>query len=182
MKNKLFLGILLVATLFPTTSPVHAAGTSTGFAAEMRAQTQAAAGADGAGFGIAQDPRRTAARIVQVFLSIIGVLLLIYITYGGALIFTSAGSEDKINEGKSVIRRAVLGLIIILSAYSITILVTKIVVGTEDCAPDANGDYNCDLVAPDRTKFNTGGYQDDTNPFTGYDCKYLPDGTCDLSN
>lgn len=159
-------------------SPVRAVN-ATGFVADMQAQTQAAAGQNGAGFGAAQDPRTIAARIVKIFLSIIGVLLLVYIIYGGALIFTSAGSEDKVNEGKAVIRRAIIGLIIILSAYSITILVSQIVQG--DAGPCADG--NCTIIEPDRTKFNSDAYHDNNvNPFTPYDCKYLPDGTCDLGN
>jgi len=149
--------------------------------ADLNTQTNAAAGEQGAGYGAAQDPRAVAARLVQAFLGIIGILLLGYIIYGGSLIFMSGGSEDKVSEGKKVIQHAIIGLVLILSAYSVTIFVSQMVQGDEGpCAPDENGDRNCTILEEDRRKYDTPNF-DDTNPFTGYDCKkYLPDGTCDL--
>lgn len=178
-KILLFLAFSL-SILFPTFSTAQAA-TSTGFVSELNAQTKAATVASG--LGSAQDPRSIAARLIQIFLSLIGILLIIYVVYGGSLIFMSGGSEDKVNEGKGVIRRAIIGLIIILGAYSITILVNSVIQNEGPCKPDANGDINCDIIEPDRSKYNNqGGYQNNPTPNAYFDCKYLPDGTCDLSD
>ncbi len=182
MYKKIFLFIFLAISLFSILTPAPALAQQGSFMSDMNAQTNAAAGNKGAGFGEAQDPRTVVARIVQALLGIVGILLLGYIIYGGTLIFMSAGSEDKIAEGKKVIQHAVIGLVIILSAYSITIFVTKLVQGDEGpCSPGENGDRNCTIIEEDRRRYDSPNF-DDTNPFTGYDCNYLPDGTCDLEN
>lgn len=182
MYKKMLVAFSLALVLLPffELGKVHAQQGS--FVQDLNAQTQAAAGEDGAGFGEAQDPRTTIARIIQGFLGILGILLLCYIIYGGSLVFLSGGSEDKVGEGKKVIQHAIIGLVIVLSAYSVTILVSRIVQGDEGpCGPNEEGNRDCIIIEEDRRRYNNSGF-DDTNPFTPYDCKYLPDGTCDLSN
>ncbi len=184
MYKKILITVALALSFVSFPSPQKVNAQEGSFIADLNAQTQAAAGSEGAGFGAPQDPRATLARIIQAFLGILGILLLGYIIYGGSLIFMSAGSEDKIAEGKKVIQHAVVGLVITLSAYSITIFVSKLVQGDGGpCAPDANGNIDCAIVEEDRRKYNNPNF-DDTNPFTPglYDCNYLPDGTCDLQN
>jgi hypothetical protein len=66
---------------------------------ELKKQTQAAAGESCSNLGTPQDPRAIVARIIQGFLGILGILLVVYVLYGGSLIFLSAGAEEKINEG-----------------------------------------------------------------------------------
>ncbi len=180
MKKQIFLGILLLCTLLPAYSTAQAAPTS-GFMVDLQKQTNAVAGAKGANLGKAQDPRVIVARIINIFLGTLGILLVVYIIYGGALIFMSAGSEDKISEGKTVIKRAVLGMVLVMGAYSITIFVNSVIQNTDPCAPDENGNVDCTVIQEDRSKYNQRDY-DNTNPFSPYDCKMLPDGTCDLSN
>jgi len=180
MFKKILVAMFLGLTVMPFFSLASAQAQEGSFMADLNKQTNAAAGEQGAGFGEAQDPRLVAARIIQAFLGVIGILLLCYIIYGGFLIFMSGGSEDKVAEGKKVIQHAIIGLVIVLSSYSITIFVSKLVQGDEGpCAPDENGDRNCTIIEEDRRKYDTPNF-DDTNPFTGYDCNYLPDGTCDL--
>jgi len=174
--KKIFLLLFCILSFVPSPSPIHAQG----FATDLNRQTQAAAGSSGANLGAPQDPRAVVARVIQIFLQTLGILLIVYIIYGGTLIFLSAGSEDKISEGKTVIRRAVIGMIIIMTSYSITIYVSSLVQNGDPCAPDANGDVNCATVSPDRTKYNQRNVERDT-PLI-YDCKMLPDGTCDLQN
>lgn len=182
MYKKLFLSLLLAFSFFAFWEPQPALAQQGSFMSDLNAQTNAAAGDKGAGFGEAQDPRSVIARIIQALLGVLGILLLGYIIYGGVLIFMSAGSEDKVAEGKKVIQHAVIGLVVILSAYSITIFVSKLVQGDEGpCTPDENGDRNCTILEEDRRRYDNPNF-DDTNPFTAYDCTYLPDGTCDLEN
>ena len=63
------------------------------------------------------------AQIIQVALSLLGVLLIVLILYAGFLWMTAAGSEEKISKAKKIIGAAIIGLAIILSAYLITAFV-----------------------------------------------------------
>ena len=97
----------------------------------LEQQTQAFAGDKGAGFGEPKDPRAVVATIIQSLLGLLGILMIAYFVYGGYLIMTSAGQEEKITKGKSVLRNAVIGLVIILSAYGLTKLVTRVAYGNQ---------------------------------------------------
>ncbi len=180
MLKKILLSVCLLAVCIPGFVYAQAAAPS-GFAADLQKQTNAAAGEQGAGFGKAQDPQAIVARIIQAFLGLLGILLVVYLIYGGALIFMSGGAEEKITEGKDTIRRAVMGLVVILGAYSLTIFVNSIIQNTDPCAPDENGDVFCITVQEDRRKYDQRNF-DDTNPFTPYGGRVLPDGTRDLVN
>lgn len=59
------------------------------------------------------------AEIINLFLSLLGIILVIFIFYAGYLWLTAAGNDDQIAKSKQIIRNAVIGLGIILSAYSI---------------------------------------------------------------
>ncbi len=61
--------------------------------------------------------------IINIFLSIIGVLLLVYILYAGYNWLTAQGEEDKVTKAKDTIRRAIMGAIIIIAAYAISMFV-----------------------------------------------------------
>lgn len=160
MKKFIFTTILLFNLFIPVTIPVLAAPGD--FVQELEYQTRVAAGNRGAGLGTPQDPRTVVARIVQIFLSVIGTLLFCYMIYGGALIFLSGGSEDKVGEGKTVIKHAVAGIIVILLSYSITVFVSKMVVGDSgDCGSE---DTNCFKIEEDRKKYEQKNYT--PTPFT----------------
>lgn len=68
----------------------------------------------------ASDPRAIIGRIIQIVLSLLGVITLGLIIYAGFLWMTSGGEEDKIRSAKNILRNAIIGLVIILSAWSIT--------------------------------------------------------------
>jgi len=59
-------------------------------------------------------------RLIGAALSLLGVLLLAYILYGGFLWMTAGGDEKKVTAATSVIKNAVIGLVIIVAAYAIT--------------------------------------------------------------
>jgi len=61
--------------------------------------------------------------IIGTFLSFLGIIFLCLIIYGGFIWMTSRGNEIKVLKAKKIITQAVVGLIIILSAYSITYFV-----------------------------------------------------------
>ena len=67
----------------------------------------------------AQDPRITIARIIQIGLGLLGTIAVVLVIYAGFLWMTAAGNEDKIKRAKDVLKAAVIGLVIILSAFAI---------------------------------------------------------------
>lgn len=58
--------------------------------------------------------------IVGIALSFVGVLFLILIIYAGVSWMTAAGNEQQVSKAKDIIIAAVIGLVIVLSAYAIT--------------------------------------------------------------
>jgi len=72
----------------------------------------------------------TVGKVIQIALGFIGVIMLVLFIYGGFLWMTSAGSEDKITKAKGIIKAAVIGLAIVLIAYSATYFVMEKLVET----------------------------------------------------
>jgi len=73
-------------------------------------------------------------KYINIFLSILGVLFVILIVYGGYSWMTAYGNEQKLTKAKDTIINAVIGLIIVLAAYTISSFVVtglmKATVGT----------------------------------------------------
>jgi hypothetical protein len=59
-------------------------------------------------------------QIINVVLGFLGILLLGYMLYAGFLWMTSGGSEDKVGEAKTMIKNAIIGLVIIVSAFALS--------------------------------------------------------------
>lgn len=68
--------------------------------------------------------------IVSIFLSLLGVLFMILMIYGGYTWMTAAGDEKKIDKAKDIIRAAIIGLIIVVAAYAISVFVISKLWGT----------------------------------------------------
>lgn len=58
--------------------------------------------------------------VINAGLSLLGVLFLLLIIYGGYLWMTGGGNEEQIGRAKKIITSAVTGLIIVGAAYAIT--------------------------------------------------------------
>jgi len=71
----------------------------------------------------------TVGSIIKVVLSLIGVIFLILTLYAGVLWMTAAGEEEKVTKATKILQFAVTGLIIILTAYSITWFVVGALTG-----------------------------------------------------
>lgn len=63
--------------------------------------------------------------IIQIFLSLLGVIFLVLMLYGGYLWMTDRGSEKSIEKAKNLIQAAIIGLIIVLASYAITYFVVS---------------------------------------------------------
>jgi hypothetical protein len=70
-----------------------------------------------------EDPRIIIGRIIQVALGLIGIIVVVLIIWAGFRWMTAAGREGEIEEAKKTLGAAVIGLVIILMAYSITTFV-----------------------------------------------------------
>lgn len=67
-----------------------------------------------------EDLRTTAARIINVALSLLGIVAVVIILIGGFKWMTAGGSEDKVGEARKLIFAGIIGMAIILSAWAIT--------------------------------------------------------------
>ena len=66
-----------------------------------------------------QDLRQTVASIINVALSLLGIVALVIILYGGFKWMTAGGNEDSVGEARKIIIAGVIGLAVILSSYAI---------------------------------------------------------------
>ncbi len=60
------------------------------------------------------------AKILQGFLSLLGVIAVVLIIYAGFLWMTAGGNEESVTKAKDLLMNAVIGLAIILLSYAIT--------------------------------------------------------------
>ena len=61
-----------------------------------------------------------AGKITQAFLSLLGIVFLVLMLYGGYSWMTAAGDQGKVERAQNTIRRAIIGLIITVGAFAIT--------------------------------------------------------------
>lgn len=92
---------------------------------EIESQFSAAARGAGTGQQASANVEEIVANIIKVSLSIIGVLMVALLVYGGYLWMTAGGEEEKITKAKQIIRNAIIGIAIVLSAYAISVFVVN---------------------------------------------------------
>ncbi len=72
-------------------------------------------------------PRVIANRVIQFAMSFLGLIAVAIILYGGFKWMTAAGNDEKVDEAKKLIGAGIVGLIIIVAAYSIvTFVITNL--------------------------------------------------------
>jgi len=87
----------------------------------------------GTGAGYAQNVTEasvfaTVKTVITAGLSIIGVLFLVLMIYGGFLWMTDRGNEAQVKKAQKLIEAAVIGIIIVVSAYAITQFVNTYII------------------------------------------------------
>ena len=87
-----------------------------------------------AGFG-KKTIYQTVGDLIKVALTIVGLIAIVLVIFGGFKWMTSGGSEEKVDEAKKLLYSGIIGLIIILSAYALT----SFVLGTLLTATGATG-------------------------------------------
>ncbi len=71
------------------------------------------------------DLRSTVARIINVILSLLGIIFIVLTLYSGFTWMTAGGNESKAETARKILFSAVIGLVIILSAYTLTNFVLR---------------------------------------------------------
>jgi len=73
-----------------------------------------------------EDIRDTAVDIVKYLLTFLAIIAVIMILYGGFIWMTAGGNEDRVAKAKKIITSGAIGLIIVISAFAITMFVAEI--------------------------------------------------------
>ncbi len=78
----------------------------------------------GANMGLPDtDPRIIFARLVHSAMGFVGIVMVLMILWSGWLFMTSGGDDDQTKRAKMTFFNAIIGLIIMLSAYSVVAFV-----------------------------------------------------------
>jgi hypothetical protein len=64
--------------------------------------------------------------IVNVVLSLLGMIFIVLIIYAGILWMTAQGDEAKVEKAQKIMRDAIIGLVITISAYAIYALIRSL--------------------------------------------------------
>lgn len=75
---------------------------------------------ESAGVGQQQTLEEMIGNIINIALGFIGILLLVYLLYGGFLWMTSGGSDEGVKKAQTMIKNAVVGLLIVIAAFAIS--------------------------------------------------------------
>lgn len=70
-------------------------------------------------------PQVFIARIIKVVLGLVGTVFLVLLLMSGYWLVTSRGRSEQIKKARKTALRAVVGLIIIIMSYSVTLFVTE---------------------------------------------------------
>ena len=93
------------------------------------------------------NPEDTVIFLIKAFLSILSLIAVIFILYGGFAWMTSSGNQEKATKGQDILKAAVVGLIVIMISWSITLFVISAASGklelkgtTEDATGAGEGE------------------------------------------
>ncbi|MBI4268597.1 hypothetical protein HY627_02085 [Candidatus Uhrbacteria bacterium] len=74
-------------------------------------------------------------KIISYILGFLGIIAVILVTYAGFLWLTAAGEEEKTKQATKLLSQAVIGLAIIMAAWSISFYVIAALVGSISGTP-----------------------------------------------
>jgi TRAP-type C4-dicarboxylate transport system permease small subunit len=66
--------------------------------------------------------------IINVVLSLLGIIFVVLIVYSGFLYLTDQGAGDKVKKAKDILTKSVIGIVIIIAAYAISTYVMSMLV------------------------------------------------------
>jgi len=118
MKIKFFLPIviLLLVWLLPNLMPV--------LAADICYDPFCEQGLIQAGTGLGDvEPQIILARIINVCLGLLGIVSICLMVYAGARWTLARGNEEEVKKAQEILKGAVIGLVIVLTSYSVAYFV-----------------------------------------------------------
>jgi hypothetical protein len=65
------------------------------------------------------------AMVIKTFLGLLGAIFIILIIMAGFKYMTAGGNEEKVKQAVSQIKNAIIGLLIVLASYSLTVFITN---------------------------------------------------------
>ncbi len=121
---KLIKSSLVTVGLLATILPSAAFAVSTDPFAAGAKQLDSVAGAAGVQ---KSDLPTTIGKLINVGLTFLGIIFLVLILYAGFLWMTAGGEPEAVDKAKALLSQAVIGLIIIVTAYSLSsFVITKL--------------------------------------------------------
>lgn len=79
--------------------------------------------ADTAGLGGNTDIKKTIGNVIKILLTLLGVLMVLLLIYGGFVWMTAMGEAQKVEKAKGIIKTAIIGVIVLLMAYAIAFFI-----------------------------------------------------------
>ncbi|MFA7654275.1 MAG: hypothetical protein WCX97_04540 [Candidatus Magasanikbacteria bacterium] len=70
--------------------------------------------------------------VIRGAMGLVGMIFLVLTIYAGFLWMTAGGNEESVNKAQGILKRAVIGLVIVFFSYSITVFVAMILGGSGD--------------------------------------------------
>lgn len=80
------------------------------------------------GYKEGASPESVVAVIIQIVLGLLGVVFVFFLVYGGIQWMVAGGNEEQIKKAQNIIKRAIVGLIITLVAYIVSVFIISIFV------------------------------------------------------
>ena len=79
------------------------------------------------------DVRYFMSNIIKAFLGLLGIIFLVLLVIAGYKYMMAQGNEDQVTEAKKQITQAIIGLVIVMSAYAITVFIIELTIkGSDD--------------------------------------------------
>jgi len=76
------------------------------------------------------DPGQVLTKVIETFLTFLGVLFLGLMIYGGFTWMTAKGNQQKVDKAKSIITNSIIGLVVIMAAYGLTMYIANYLVAS----------------------------------------------------
>lgn len=110
--------LFLFFLFFPLLTTAQEGGIGSAF-------TNAKEVADKSGYNYDKTFNNLASDIIQLALSVLGTLFVVFIIYAGFLWLTAAGNDQRVEKAKKIIFESIIGLVIVIAAYAITYFIVS---------------------------------------------------------
>lgn len=123
IKNFFKLLIIFSLVIIPLTNAWALTAKEVNYGLDVAGSGGGLKGPEGGNQGASASLAGEAGRIIGTILSFLGIIFLVLMIAGGIMWMTAGGNDSKVATARNLIIAAVVGLIIVLSAYAITTFV-----------------------------------------------------------